>query len=100
MGRRDADREPVTVDGACGDADQARAAARPGKLGVALVDVAEKVDVGAALHPAVRVALIGEPAFAEGVMGEDEGELVFGEGRESLGDSTATEAELALVDVI
>ncbi len=58
-----------------GDADEAGPRAGAGVLGVGLVDVAEEVDVGAALQPAVRVALVGEPPLAEGMVGEDEDEL-------------------------
>jgi hypothetical protein len=62
--------------------------------------VAEEMDMGAALNPRVRFALVGEPAFTQRVVCEDEHKLTrlvrFGE---CGGKRCLAEAELAMVHV-
>lgn len=86
--------------GAGGDADKAGPGAGAGILGVGVVDVAEEVDMSAALEPAVGVALVGKPAATERVVGEDEDDLAGAvRVREGGGEGGFAEVELAAVDV-
>jgi hypothetical protein len=81
------------------DAEQAAARAGARFLGISLVDMAKEVDVGVRLEPAVGLALIGEPAFAQGVMAEHEHELALGKVPECAGEGLLAEAEFSLVEI-
>ncbi|MFO0757551.1 MAG: hypothetical protein U0359_13730 [Byssovorax sp.] len=92
----DSRREGVFVDGAGGNAGEGSAGTSASRFGVSVVDVAEEVEVGAGPDPAVRFSLVGEPASAEGMVGEDDDELAGGVGvEEGFGEGRFAKAELA-----